>query len=183
MRRWVRKYPIGAHDKLGQLYYSGLEEHAPSYTIYYKAGKSHNDILYFDARKMEFGPEELARAKKRELREKQIAMNSVKVQPRNSSTNLDLLAPRPSPCALPERPDNLRRRAWQAREIERKNLMKELATNSRNEEDDFQRKLRSEQLERQHKEMELAVAKKDQENAMRFAQNKLFEKLRMESED
>mmetsp|Transcript_38289 Transcript_38289/g.90556 ORF Transcript_38289/g.90556 Transcript_38289/m.90556 type:complete len:328 (+) Transcript_38289:100-1083(+) len=145
---WVRKYPMAAHDKLGQLYYSGLEEHAPSYTAYYKAGKSHNDIVSFDCRKMEFGPEQLERARKREIREKAIKIASEK-----------------------------------ARAQEKKNLMKELSSHMRDEDDEFQRKLRREQLARQHEEMEIAVAKKDQMEAMRMSQSAMFEKLRMEQED
>ncbi|KAJ1486550.1 hypothetical protein T484DRAFT_2311706 [Baffinella frigidus] len=97
---------------------------------------------------MEFGPEQLERARKREIREKAIKIASEK-----------------------------------ARAQEKKNLMKELSSHMRDEDDEFQRKLRREQLARQHEEMEIAVAKKDQMEAMRMSQSAMFEKLRMEQED
>ena len=52
------------------------QEHSPSYSIYYLAGRSYNDILSFDARKAEFSPEELAKKKREEQRAKEVAIQS-----------------------------------------------------------------------------------------------------------
>lgn len=50
------------------------QPHAPAYFIYYLAGRSYNDIEYFDGRKAEFSPAEMERKKKQEHRQKQIAL-------------------------------------------------------------------------------------------------------------
>lgn len=67
---WRRRYPLTAFNNLEQLYYRGLELHAPSWVVYYKKGKGFNDVQSFDARKDEYSLAEMEKKKKQEAREK-----------------------------------------------------------------------------------------------------------------
>mmetsp|Transcript_20910 Transcript_20910/g.52510 ORF Transcript_20910/g.52510 Transcript_20910/m.52510 type:complete len:327 (+) Transcript_20910:125-1105(+) len=132
---WRRHYPITAHNQLEQLYYRGLELHAPAATVYYKKGKSFNDVQYFDARKDEFSAEEMDKKKRLETRDKMRQEMAAK-----------------------------------AREVEKQNMLEELAKEAEMEDMKMKRKLKDKSREAEDKrldEMEATRLKEEKDNKMK----------------
>mmetsp|Transcript_28307 Transcript_28307/g.70067 ORF Transcript_28307/g.70067 Transcript_28307/m.70067 type:complete len:327 (-) Transcript_28307:96-1076(-) len=139
---WRRHYPLTPFNQLEQLYFRGLELHAPAWTVYYKRGKGYNDIQHFDARKDEFSADMLKKKKMQEAREK---------------IRADMAA--------------------KALQVERQNLLQELAQEAADDDVAMKAKFKEKEEAEAAKEMDKVERKKNAEAAMRKLQGEMLTKM------